>query len=185
MFEKYVKMIKDEQLRKKVESFIAKLPVSNKNFKKYRRTDIERTPGGPESFHHGYKGGLKKHTESVTSLAINIAKSLKKSYPNLKIDMDVLIASALLHDIMKVHTFYMTKDGVRHSGVLLDHGIWAAAELYTHEFPEEVIHCVASHGGSEINPPLTIEANILRYADMIDTETDIFMSQSLISELIK
>ncbi len=185
MFEKYVNMIKNKKLKKMVKDFIKELPISNKNYMKYRRTDLKSAPAGPESFHHGYKGGLVKHTESVASIAINIAKSIEKSYPNLKINMDTLIASAILHDIMKVHTFYMSKMGVVHSGVLLDHGIWAAAELYSRGFPEDVIHCVASHGGKDINPPMTMEAIILHYADMIDTETDIFLSQTMLNELIK
>ncbi len=184
-FKKYIKMIKNKELREKVKKFVKELPVSNKYFKKYRRTDIKNTPAGPENFHHGYKGGLIVHTESVTNLCIHIAKSLKENYPDIKINMDTLISAAILHDIMKVHTFYMGKDGVNHSGVLLDHGVWAAAELYKYNFPEDVIHCVSTHGGSEINPPLTIEAYILRYSDLIDTEIDILRNQIILKELIK
>ena len=184
-FAKYINMIKNRKLRKKVKDFIEELPVSNKYFKKYRRTDLKDAPAGPENFHHGYKGGLIEHTKSVTNLCIHIAKSLKETYPNIKINIDTLIASAILHDIMKVHTFYIGKNGVNHSGVLLDHGVWAAAELYKHDFPEDVIHCVSTHGGSEINPPLTIEAYILRYADLVDTEIDILMRQTMLKELMK
>jgi 7,8-dihydroneopterin 2',3'-cyclic phosphate phosphodiesterase len=42
------------------------------------------------------------------------------------------------------------------------------AELYRREFPEQVIHIVASHfGESGPTPPRTIEALILHYVDNI------------------
>ena len=177
-------LINDSNLRKKTLEFLDELPISNKHFQKYKRKNLKDAPAGPETFHHGYKGGLVDHTVAVVNNCIHLAAALKETYPKIKIDMDTLISAAILHDIMKVHTFYIKK-GVRHTGVTLDHGIWAAAELYARGFPENVIHCVASHGGKEINPPLTVEAVILRFADLFDSEFDVFLTEMLMREMIK
>lgn len=55
------------------------------------------TPGR----HHYFKGGLLYHIYCVTRNAYNIAKM----YPNLNIDVDLVIFGALLHDIGKTNEY--------------------------------------------------------------------------------
>jgi hypothetical protein len=51
---------------------------------------------------------------------------------------------------------------------MLDHTMLATAELYTRNFPEEVIHIVASHfGEAGPTPPRTFEALIFHHLDSL------------------
>jgi len=53
-------------------------------------------------FHHAYRGGLLAHTMEVTDLAIHMAGS----HPT--VDLDVLIAACLWHDLAKIYEYKLT-----------------------------------------------------------------------------
>jgi 7,8-dihydroneopterin 2',3'-cyclic phosphate phosphodiesterase len=162
--------IKDKDLREKTLAFLKDPKVSNPHMgKKYKKAKWEQSVSGPESFHHGYPGGLIDHTISVTNLCISTAEALMKSYDKLKVDMDTLIASALLHDAIKPFEWKTGKHGVEHTGSSIDHTVWGTAELYSQGFPEEILHCVASHGGDiGTTKPESVEAKILHHCDNFD-----------------
>jgi 7,8-dihydroneopterin 2',3'-cyclic phosphate phosphodiesterase len=95
------------------------------------------------------------------------ADSMEKSY-GIKINMDHLLAGALLHDIMKMFEWKAGEEGAEPTGVLLDHSMLAVAEFYYRGFPEDVIHIIASHfGESGPTPPRNYEALILHYVDTL------------------
>ncbi|MEM7826614.1 MAG: HD domain-containing protein [Candidatus Aenigmatarchaeota archaeon] len=168
------KLINDKELREKTIELLKNTRISNKYFKKYKEKGIkiDKAFGGPSNFHHAYSGGLVEHTYAVTTFCIELAKNLEKVY-NIKINMDYLISAALLHDIMKIFYFKRVGKNIISADVMLDHGIWACCELYLRDFPEEIIHIIASHfGPSGPNPPQTIEAIILFYADSLDASID-------------
>lgn len=174
------KLIKNENLREKTIELIKNIEITNTNFKKYEKykIDFSKAYGGPTTFHHAYEGGLIDHTIAVTKICISLAKILEESY-GIIINKDYLIAGAILHDIMKVFCYKKVKGGVISNEVMLDHGIWACCELYLRDFPEEVIHIIASHfGPSGANPPQTIEALILFYADSIDATIESLIKSS-------
>ena len=160
------KKIKDEKLREKVISLLKEPGVSNKDFKKYKPESFENVKtlfsvGGVIS----ERGDLITHTKSVTEICIEIAENLEENY-KIPIEKDVLIAGALLHDIMKCFEWKTTERGAERTEILLDHSILGAAELYARGFPEKVIHLVASHiGETGPTPPRTIEAIILHTVD--------------------
>lgn len=165
------KSIKNESLREKTIEMIRNANITNTNFKKYEKykMDFSKAYGGPTTFHHAYEEGLIDHTLAVTKICISLAKILEESY-GIKINKDYLISGAILHDIMKVFCYKKERGNVVSNDAMLDHGIWACCELYLRDFPEEVIHIIASHfGPSGANPPQTIEALILFYADSIDS----------------
>lgn len=171
--------IEDKELRKKVVEFLKNPKLSNKRLN-YEGLKVEESPAGYAGFeHHLVKGGLILHTISVTTLAINIAKTIMSYYP-ISINMDYLIAGALLHDIGRIFDFKKTKKGYSINQKLIEHSSLMAAELYARGFPEEVIHIVLSHLGiTSIQPPLTIEALIVHYADEIDAQIDFAIRKSL------
>lgn len=160
-------MIKDEELRKKVISLLKEPKLTHKDFKKYRAEDVSKvktlfTVGGAGTVE---RGDLITHTAAVTELCIKSAETLEKEY-GISLDMDSLIAGALLHDIMKVFEWKNTDKGVERTDILLDHSVLATAELYSRNFPEKVIHIVASHiGETGPTPPRNFEALILHHAD--------------------
>ena len=66
-------------------------------------------PAGYPGFeHHMEIGGLVRHTENVTELAISIANLIKEKY--YPINLDFIIAGALLHDLMRVYDFKKNKE---------------------------------------------------------------------------
>jgi 3'-5' exoribonuclease len=129
-----------------------------------------------KSIHHAYIHGLLEHTISVG----NIVKFLSRSYP--RIDRDIALAGALLHDIGKICELEITNPNVYTlKGKLLGHLIEGviilekkAGELKN--FPPKKLlfleHIILSHHGSkEAGSPVepqTIEALLVHLADYVD-----------------
>jgi len=91
----------------------------------------------------------------------------------VKIDKDLVIAGALLHDIMKPYNYELDEnDNIDHTDLFnLDHLTLCVAELYKRNYPLDLIKIIASHHG-EHSPtrPGSIEAYIVHFADYIDSE---------------
>lgn len=151
-----------------------------KIYRDYKEKLINK-PATPGS-HHYYKGGLLYHIYSVTRNAIAICNL----YPNLEIDMDLIIFGALTHDIGKTNDFndfseenYEPKSG--NSMALLGHSYEGThiVENYLKEydideqFKNQVIHMIGSHmneyseWGALVLPKM-LEVIIINYADSID-----------------
>lgn len=174
-------LIRDENLREKTIEVLKNMKITNQNFKRYERYKIDFTKayGGPSNFHHAYEEGLIDHTISTTKLCIAIANILEDSY-GIMINKDYLVSASLLHDIMKIFCYKKEKGKIVSNEITIDHGIWACCELYLRNFPEEVIHIIASHfGPSGQNPPQTIEALILFYADSLDATIESLIKSSI------
>jgi len=160
--------IKDKNLRKMViETLRNPGPVSNKNLK-LPQVPFEQAPASAD-WHHTKTGGLLEHTYAVAKMCISVAEDLQKVYKT-KIDMDALIAGALLHDIGKVWGVRKARSGKWVSaGSTIDHTMLGTAELYARHFPEKVVHIVAAHFGDQgPTPPQTIEAYIVHMIDNMD-----------------
>jgi 7,8-dihydroneopterin 2',3'-cyclic phosphate phosphodiesterase len=163
---KLAKKIKDKELEKKVIDVLKNPNLSSKDFKKYPSMKMEdvRTPfsvGGGVSVERD----VLNHTLAVVDACERVADVFEKRY-GLSLNRDHLIAGAILHDIMKIFEWRLGAQGVEHSGILLDHTMLATAELYHRNFPEQVIHMVASHfGETGPTPPRSFEALILHYVD--------------------
>jgi 7,8-dihydroneopterin 2',3'-cyclic phosphate phosphodiesterase len=161
--------IKDEELKKKVVEFLKDPKLSNKDFKKYPCTKIEEagsmfTIGGPAGT-ASVERDVLNHTVTLTNLCISTTKEMEKNY-GITINKDYLIAAALLHDIAKTFEWKRGKQGLEHTGVMLDHTMLATAELYARGFPEGVIHIVAAHfGESGPTAPRNLEALLMHHLD--------------------
>ena len=123
-----------------------------KIYRDYKEKLINK-PATPGS-HHYYKGGLLYHIYSVTRNSIAICNL----YPNLEVDMDLIIFGALTHDIGKTNDFndfsgenYEPKSG--NSMALLGHSYEGThiVENYLKEydideqFKNQVLHMIGSH----------------------------------------
>ena len=166
---KLAEKIKDKELRKKVVDILNNLELSNKNFKKYPKEDLETAASMfvvPSSGFGPVERDVFVHTSSLVDLCEKICESFKKNY-KIKLNKDYLIAAALLHDIMKAFEFVRNPRGeLEPTGILLDHTMLGTAELYARDFPEEIIHIVASHfGETGPTPPRTFEALVFHYLD--------------------
>ncbi|MBD3155687.1 MAG: HDIG domain-containing protein [Candidatus Aenigmarchaeota archaeon] len=172
MMNKLIKLtekIEDKKLRDKVVKVIKDTELSSKDFKKYTREKLERS-GSVFAVSGGAAGPVERdiinHTVQVTELVIEAAKVFEKNY-ELELDMDYLIAGSILHDIMKAYEFYRDEDDdLMPTGMPLDHTLLAVAELYHRDFPEEVIHIIASHPGEAGSvSPKSFEALIFHHVD--------------------
>jgi len=154
--------IKDSELKKKTIEILEDIKLTHQELQKYEREKPEdvKTPFAVNDV--VVIRDLINHTIGVVEACITLADVIEKNY-GFKVNRDVLIAGALLHDIMKVYEF---KDG-KPTGILLDHSALALAELYKRNFPEEVLHLVISHAATSTNPPRTLEALILHYIDTL------------------
>lgn len=137
------------------------------------------TPGS----HHYFRGGLLYHIYCVTRNSIEIMKL----YPNLKVDKDLVIFGALLHDIGKTQDFNNWidnedyKPNSSNSFDLLGHSYEGThiVENYLSKynleenFKNQAIHMIGSHmneyseWGALVLPKM-LEVIIINYADSMD-----------------
>ena len=133
-----------------------------------------------KKMHHSYIGGLLEHTLSMAILVDRIAGHYSD------IDMDLLLAGAILHDIGKIREYeYQFSIDYSDEGRLLSH-IVIGLEMIDEKvveikgFTEEQLlllkHMIVSHHGTREfgspEPPKTIEAVLLNYIDEIDSKVN-------------
>ncbi|MFI3175299.1 MAG: HD domain-containing protein [Bacillota bacterium] len=141
-----------------------------------------KTHSAAKAMHHNYLGGLLEHTLSVTQ----ICDSMATQYPFA--DRDILICTAMLHDIAKIMELSdFPENDYTDAGQLLGH-IYLCAELIgttvstIKDFPvalERLLkHSIlAHHGEMEFGSPKvpeTIEAHILHCADNLDAKIKMY-----------
>jgi 3'-5' exoribonuclease len=126
---------------------VERLVLSGPQAGEFRRAPCTR--GG----HHAYLGGLLEHTVSVGTLVGDLCQL----HPRL--DSDLLMAAALVHDIGKTREFtYGAEFAVSDEGRLLGHlaigaqMVAGAAEELPAERRLALLHCVLSHHGAESGP---------------------------------
>jgi 7,8-dihydroneopterin 2',3'-cyclic phosphate phosphodiesterase len=166
--ESLAKQIRDRTLRGKVLELVRN-PQADVDCK---RLGFEESPAGAFQ-HHSYRGGLIQHTVAVTKLSSTLCDLVEGVYGG-KVDRDVVVAGALVHDVMKCYTYEPRGDGTyvtSRMGEKVDHLSLLVAELYKRGFPLEVIHVAASHHG-DVSPvkPRSLEALIVSIADLADSE---------------
>ncbi len=165
-----VNKICDANLRKKVAELLEN-PTFELDGKKYSGLPLDVSPAGL-SHHHCYPGGFVEHIVSTANLALAMCNSIEKIYHG-KVNLDVVLAGVLLHDIFKPATYSMNENGSYSSTSLaeyMDHLSLVISELVRRDFPIEVVHAVSAHHG-DYGPihPHTIEALVCHLADLMDS----------------
>jgi 3'-5' exoribonuclease len=135
--------VHDPALRRPVERLLLGGPVAD---------DFRRAPC-TRAGHHAYLGGLLEHTVSVGTLV----SELCQLHPRL--DSDLLMAAALLHDVGKAREFtYGARFELSDEGRMLGHLaigtqlIAAAAADLPAERRLPLLNCVLSHHGPDAGP---------------------------------
>jgi 3'-5' exoribonuclease len=134
--------VHDGPLRKVVDRVLFEDPVASE----FRRAPCTRAG------HHAYLGGLIEHTVAVGTLVGEVCQL----HPRL--DSDLLMAAALLHDVGKVREFsYGAEFALTEEGRLLGH-LAIGAEIVggsalelSAERRASLLHCILSHHGVEGN----------------------------------
>ncbi len=138
------------------------------------RVQFERTPGSVNG-HHAQLGGLLLHVYEVTSIARQIARTVRQA------NADLVVAGAMLHDIGKVEAYAVAPEGFAHTSVgmllghvtlgalMFDRRLAASGVALNDAQRNELLHLILSHHGSlEFGSPIqpmTVEAEIVHWAD--------------------
>lgn len=165
----FIKTIESPYIKQLLEAIFIKHPIICKEFKFH---------SAAKNMHHSFRGGLVEHTLSVTQICDFMAPRYRF------VDRDILIASAMLHDVGKVMELSdFPENDYTDEGQLLGH-IFIGAELIKDTaatidgFPKTLEnllkHCMLSHHGEleygSPKVPETIEALILSNADNMDAK---------------
>jgi 3'-5' exoribonuclease len=167
----FVALIRDDSLRQLIDSIVNDPSIS----------DRLRTAPAALKIHHAFRSGLLEHILSLCSLAV----ALTAHYQRL--NMDWLIAGAVLHDIGKIDT--LSLNGVRYDyttrGQLIEHVTLGLEILELHalrlpEFPLELKtilqHFIVSHHGDldkgALRRPMLPEAFALSILDLLDARME-------------
>ncbi len=168
----YIKTIQSPYVKRLLEEIFYHHPIISKRFKIH---------SAAKSVHHSYMGGLLEHTLSVTEICDFAAPRYKF------VDRDILIASAMLHDVGKVMELSeFPENDYTDEGQLLGHLIIgseligqtaANIEGFPKQLENLLKHCMLSHHGEyeygSPKLPKTIEAFILHSADNLDAKTKV------------
>lgn len=168
----YINTIKNTFIKKLLEEIFINNSIISKKLKYH---------SAAKNIHHGYMGGLVEHTLSVTQICDFMAPRYKY------VDRDILIATAMLHDIGKIYELSdFPENDYTDDGQLLGH-IIIGTELITEsarkiqDFPKKLEsllkHSILSHHGEyeygSPQLPKTIEAFILHCADNMDAKVKV------------
>jgi 7,8-dihydroneopterin 2',3'-cyclic phosphate phosphodiesterase len=150
--------IRDEGIREKVVNVCLKV---------WKMSDYERIEEQSAWPPEGKKLSLSNvdHTNQVVECAIAVAKVIEETQ-RIKINLDYLIAAAVLHDIDKPLLFHKATGQATRLGQLFAHTTLSAALALEEKLPLEIVHAIGSHSPnfSQVSPK-THEALILRYID--------------------
>ncbi len=142
---------------------------------------FQKIPAG-KSMHHAYRRGLLEHSVDVALLAKSIAKKYKERY---EINIDLIVTSAMLHDVGKIFEFktqppYSVVERYTDRGRLLGHiymGTTFIEKLLKKvvgnvDLQMSFLHILLSHHGEyefgSPKKPKTMEALIVSTADNLD-----------------
>lgn len=167
----YITNFTNPYIKKLAESFF----VEDEEFiEKFKQSSAAKT------IHHGFVGGLLEHTTSVA----RVCSMLGDLYPI--INKDLLMLSALLHDIGKTRELSaFPLNDYTDEGQLLGH-IVIGVEMIDEklrDFPDfpvklasEIKHCIVAHHGEfefgSPKKPALIEALVLSMADNLDAKIE-------------
>ena len=177
----YIRQISNKYLRQVLEFYYIKDEAFIKKFKAH---------SAAKTVHHGFSGGLLEHTLSVTRMCDYFATSYSI------LNRDLLLSSAILHDIGKVKELSDFPDNdYTDEGQLIGH-IVIGVEMINDAirsipgFPEklahELKHCIVAHHGEleygSPKKPALAEAVALNMADSTDaklqTLTELFKGKN-------
>ena len=119
------------------------------------------------------KISFMNHKRTCVHLAVEIAKIMKNNFgEEIKINMDFLIAGAILIDVGKLVEYNKVKGKLvtSRAGKFLRHPFSGVAIADRFELPAEVQHIIAYHSIEGDSIKRTTEAIIVHYADFVSFE---------------
>lgn len=136
--------------------------------------------------HHAFAGGFLEHVLSVARNAAFLADKYDAEYPDLqpRLDRDLVVAGAILHDIGKVRELELRSEGAAYTpaGSLIGHSLQgrdmvreaASAAGLAGDRLLRLEHIIVSHQRlpewGAPKPPMTPEALLVHFADDVDAK---------------
>jgi putative nucleotidyltransferase with HDIG domain len=114
-----------------------------------------------------------EHKRAVVHIAVRAAKAMQEFFgESLPINMDHLIAGAILIDVGKLIEYVMEDDQaiVGRTGKLLRHPFTGVALAMRFGVPDEICHMIATHSGEGDLGKRTTESIIVHHADFMSYE---------------
>jgi putative nucleotidyltransferase with HDIG domain len=131
--------------------------------------DIERMPF---TLAKKVTSSFAKHVRSVTRICAFVADTFDEIYggADLKVDKDLLLAGALLHDVGKLLEVEEVDGAFRKSaaGKLVRHAFSGVALADAHGLPPEVQHMIGTHSKEGDPFKRTAESVVLHLADFMN-----------------
>jgi putative nucleotidyltransferase with HDIG domain len=161
-----VALIGDQALQAKVVEAWA-YAIANSSF----ASICEIPPAGNPDINEAKRGDQTDHLRGVTRLALGIAKEMGNAYPELEIDLDVIIAGSLVHDVGKAWEFdpvnrdRWKQSQKRFGRPSVRHPAYGAHICLTVGLPEEVAHIAMAHSGEGELLLRSLECMIVHQAD--------------------
>ena len=177
----YIRQISNKYLRQVLEFYYIKDEAFIKKFKAH---------SAAKTVHHGFSGGLLEHTLSVTRMCDYFATSYSI------LNRDLLLSSAILHDIGKVKELSDFPDNdYTDEGQLIGHSVIGVEMIndairsipgFPEKLAHELKHCIVAHHGEleygSPKKPALAEAVALNMADSTDaklqTLTELFKGKT-------
>ena len=113
------------------------------------------------------------HKRTCVQLAVDIAKRMLENFGDeIKIDMDILIAGAILIDIGKLIEYEIVdgKLGTSNFGKIVRHPFSGVAIADRFDLPAEVQHIIGTHSKEGDLGMRTVESIIVHHADFVSFE---------------
>jgi len=159
------KWIEDETLREKViATWMTGLERGG-----WTPEDVDRMPF---TLAKKVTSSFAKHVRGVTRICAFAADTFKEIYGNvdLKVDKDLLLAGALLHDVGKLLEMEEVDGAFQkgHEGKLVRHAFSGVALADAHGLPPEVQHMIGTHSKEGDPFKRTPESAVLHLADFMN-----------------
>jgi len=125
--DRLVEAIGDEGLRGMVREMLTVPDIDLEGV----RLAFDEAPGGAY-VHHAYEGGLLQHTLAVANISLTMCDMVEGVYGG-EVDRDVVLAGALIHDVMKCYVYAPVEGGRFRTSALgerVDHLTLMVAEMY-------------------------------------------------------
>jgi putative nucleotidyltransferase with HDIG domain len=160
-------LITDRQIRDKtVAAFLDALAIGG-----WTLDDLDRIPF--TLLIPNCQVSLLTHMRSVVQTAIKTVEVLEPFYGQYyRIDRDILLSGAILHDVGKLMEYAETEQGFVKSqtGKIMRHPFSGAALAFKHGLPAEVQHIIATHAHEGDDGYRTPASVIVHHADFVNFE---------------
>ena len=126
---------------------------------------------------------LIQHTIAVTEGAIGLAEAIEGTYnPPFRVDMDLLVAGGLLHDVGKLLEIEYAEDCYRksYSGKCARHPISGAILAAKAGLPEEIVNIIGCHAKEGEGRPQRLETVLIHQADFSTFNPMVMFSKGLL-----